>query len=75
MLDSRKSQNIAIVLKSLDISRKEFVDALIHGQGLDPDCLEKLTSIAPTKEEQLRIFEFDSDPSRLVMLSPLSTIF
>ncbi|KAK4789596.1 hypothetical protein SAY86_016900 [Trapa natans] len=65
ILDTRKSQNIAIVLKSLSISRKDIFYALTHGRGLDSDTLEKLNRIAPTEEEQLQIIGFGGDPTRL----------
>ena len=65
ILDSRKSQNTAIVLRSLAISRKEILDALIEGQDLNADTLEKLTKIAPTKEEESQILAFKGDPTRL----------
>ncbi|CAL5355207.1 unnamed protein product [Camellia sinensis] len=65
ILDARKSQNTAIVLRSLAISRNEVIDSLIEGQGLDSDTLEKLTKIAPTKEEESEILAFDGDPTRL----------
>ncbi|MFQ6629843.1 hypothetical protein Gotur_007238 [Gossypium turneri] len=65
VLDARKSQNIAIVLKSLALSRRELLDALNEGQGLEADTLEKLMRIAPTEEEQSQILDFDGDPTRL----------
>ncbi|XP_002277455.1 formin-like protein 4 [Vitis vinifera] len=65
ILDSRKSQNTAIVLRSLAISRKEILNALIKGQDLNADALEKLTKIAPTKEEESQILAFEGDPTRL----------
>lgn len=65
ILDARKSQNTAIVLRSLAISRNEVIDSLIEGQGLDSDTLDKLTKIAPTKEEESEILAFDGDPTRL----------
>lgn len=65
ILDARKSQNTAIVLRSLAVSRKEIIDALTGGDGLDNDTLEKLTRIAPTKEEESQIVAFDGDSTRL----------
>ncbi|XVE75133.1 hypothetical protein DITRI_Ditri12bG0071800 [Diplodiscus trichospermus] len=65
VLDARKSQNIAIVLKSLALSRRELLEALNEGQGLDADAVEKLMRIAPTEEEQSQILDFDGDPTRL----------
>lgn len=65
LLDSRKSQNTAIVLRSLVLSRKEILNALIDGEDLNADTLEKLTKIAPTKEEESLILSFNGDPTRL----------
>ncbi|XP_022776035.1 formin-like protein 4 [Durio zibethinus] len=65
VLDARKSQNIAIVLKSLALSRRELLEALNEGHGLEADTVEKLMRIAPTEEEQSQILDFDGDPTRL----------
>ncbi|KAM1960907.1 hypothetical protein FF2_020932 [Malus domestica] len=65
ILDNRRSQNIAIVIKSLTISRKEILDVLMEGRGLNAETLEKLVTIAPTEEEQSQILEYSGDPTRL----------
>ncbi|KAI4384256.1 hypothetical protein MLD38_002433 [Melastoma candidum] len=65
LLDPRKSQNIAIVLKSLSVSRKEIIDALSQGHGLDAETIEKLNRIAPTKEEESKILEFRGESTKL----------
>lgn len=65
ILDPRRSQNIAIVLKSLAVSRKEILSVLTEGQGLNADTLEKLDRITPTKEEEAQILGFAGDPTRL----------
>ena len=65
LLDPRKSQNIAIVLRSLGIGRKEILDALLDGQGLSHDALEKLSRIALTKEEETKILEFSGNTTKL----------
>lgn len=65
ILDPRKSQNTAIVLKSLAISRKEIIDSLREGHGLSAETLEKLTKIAPTQEEAAKILQFNGNPMRL----------
>ncbi|KAM0943196.1 putative formin, FH2 domain-containing protein [Dioscorea sansibarensis] len=65
LLDPRKSQNIAIVLRSLAISRQEILDALLEGRGLSADTLEKLSRTAPTKEEERLILAFTGNPSKL----------
>ncbi|KAB5524909.1 hypothetical protein DKX38_022658 [Salix brachista] len=65
ILEPRKSQNTAIVLKSLAISRKEILDALLEGHGLHTDVLEKLTRISPTQEEAVKIIQYRGSPSKL----------
>ncbi|CAN8244918.1 unnamed protein product [Cochlearia groenlandica] len=65
ILDPRKSQNKAIVLKSLGMTKEEIIDLLTEGHDADSDTLEKLSGIAPTPEEQTEILEFDGDPTKL----------
>ncbi|KAK9675736.1 hypothetical protein RND81_11G026900 [Saponaria officinalis] len=65
ILDSRRSQNIAIVIRSLGISRKELIDGVLEGNGLNPETLEKLTRMAPTREEKILILAFDGDVGNL----------
>ncbi|KVI06381.1 Actin-binding FH2, partial [Cynara cardunculus var. scolymus] len=65
ILDPRKSQNTAIVLKSLATSHKEILDALSEGRGLNADVLEKLTKISPTEEEASKILQFTGNPTKL----------
>ncbi|KAJ0094116.1 hypothetical protein Patl1_16261 [Pistacia atlantica] len=65
ILDARKSQNTAIVLKSLALSHKELLNALNEGKGLNAETLERLNTIAPNKEEQSQILKFEGDPTRL----------
>lgn len=65
ILDPRKSQNTAIVLKSLSVSRKEILDSVMEGHGLSADVLEKLTRISPTDEEASKILQFNGSPTRL----------
>ncbi|KAJ0254560.1 Formin-like protein 7 [Hirschfeldia incana] len=65
ILDPRKSQNKAIVLKSLGMTKEEIIDLLTEGHDADTDTLEKLSGIAPTPEEQTEIIEFSGDPTKL----------
>lgn len=65
LLDPRKSQNVAIVLKSLAVSQSEILDAVTDGKGLNADTLEKLTRVSPTEEEQSLILQYRGDPTRL----------
>ncbi|XP_006856916.2 formin-like protein 4 [Amborella trichopoda] len=79
ILDPRKSQNVAIVLRSLDATRAEISDALLTGCGLSTDTLEKLSRIALTQEEIASLTQFEGDRSRLAdtasfLVGLLSTI-
>lgn len=65
LLDPRKSQNTAIIIRSLNITRQEIIDSLTQGKGLSPDTLEKLSKIALTKEEQSTILNFSNDITKL----------
>ncbi|XP_004298593.1 PREDICTED: formin-like protein 8 [Fragaria vesca subsp. vesca] len=65
ILDERKSQNFAIVIKSLTISIEDILDVLNEGRGLGAENLEKLARIAPTEEEIAKILEYNEDPARL----------
>ncbi|MED6150917.1 hypothetical protein PIB30_077295 [Stylosanthes scabra] len=65
ILEPRKSQNIAIVIRSLATSRRAILEALCDGQGLSVETLEKLTKIAPTEEEESKIMQFNGNPERL----------
>ncbi|KAK7265731.1 hypothetical protein RJT34_33354 [Clitoria ternatea] len=65
ILDPRKSQNTAIILRSLAISPKGIMDAVLDGEGLSAETLERLTNIAPTQEEEAKIIQFSGDPDKL----------
>ncbi|XP_073133591.1 formin-like protein 4 [Henckelia pumila] len=65
ILDTRKSQNTAIVIKSLGITSEDIVSALLEGRGMNTDTLEKLVKVAPTEEEISAILAFEGDPARL----------
>ncbi|XP_021747749.1 formin-like protein 4 [Chenopodium quinoa] len=65
ILDARRSQNIAIVIRSLGITRNELIAGLQEGKGLNVDILEKLTRITPTREEKIQILAFEGDAGRL----------
>ncbi|KAL5552975.1 hypothetical protein UlMin_040376 [Ulmus minor] len=65
ILETKKSQNIAIVLKSLYVSRKEIIEALMEGQDLNVETLEKLDRISLSEEEQSQILNYNGDPDKL----------
>ncbi|KAL1191223.1 Formin-like protein 2 [Cardamine amara subsp. amara] len=70
-LDPRKSHNIAILLRALNVTADEVCEALVEGNSdtLGPELLECLLKMAPTKEEEDKLKELkdddDESPSKL----------
>ncbi|KAK7400666.1 hypothetical protein VNO78_11914 [Psophocarpus tetragonolobus] len=68
VLDPKKSQNIAILLRALNVTIDEVCDALREGNcdTLGTELLESLLKMAPTKEEEFKLKEFqDESPFKL----------
>ncbi|KAL6227466.1 hypothetical protein ACLB2K_001424 [Fragaria x ananassa] len=67
VLDPKKSQNIAILLRALNVARDEVVEALWDGnpEGLGAELLETLVKMAPTKEEEIKLREYKGDITKL----------
>ncbi|XP_052205807.1 formin-like protein 6 [Diospyros lotus] len=67
VLDPKKSQNIAILLRALNVTRDEVSEALLDGnpEGLGTDLLETLVKMAPTKEEEIKLRDYKGDISKL----------
>ncbi|MCL7032303.1 hypothetical protein MKW94_025849 [Papaver nudicaule] len=67
VLDPKKSQNIAILLRALNVTQDEVSEALLDGnpEGLGAELLETLVKMAPTKEEELKLINYSGDLSKL----------
>ncbi|XP_016434681.1 formin-like protein 6 [Nicotiana tabacum] len=67
VLDPKKSQNIAIMLRALNVTKDEVSEALLDGnaEGLGPELLETLVKMAPTKEEEIKLRDYNGDTSKL----------
>ncbi|KAF7828624.1 formin-like protein 6 [Senna tora] len=67
VLDPKKSQNIAILLRALNVTRDEVSDALLDGnpESLGAELLETLVKMAPTKEEEIKLKNYSGDLSKL----------
>ncbi|WOH07840.1 hypothetical protein DCAR_0727274 [Daucus carota subsp. sativus] len=64
VLDPKKSQNIAILLRALNVTVDEVCEALLEGNSdtLGTELLESLLKMAPTKEEEYKLKEFEETP-------------
>ncbi|CAL0318070.1 unnamed protein product [Lupinus luteus] len=68
VLDPKKSQNIAILLRALNVTIEEVCEALLEGitDTLGTDLLENLLKMAPNKEEERKLKEHKEDsPTKL----------
>ncbi|KAF8701120.1 hypothetical protein HU200_033776 [Digitaria exilis] len=63
VLDPKKSQNIAIMLRALNARKEEVCKALLDGQAesLGTELLEMLLKMAPSREEEIKLKEFRED--------------
>ncbi|XP_008805689.3 formin-like protein 8 [Phoenix dactylifera] len=67
VLDPKKSQNIAILLRALNVMQEEVSEALLDGnpECLGAELLETLVKMTPTKEEELKLRHYNGDISKL----------
>ncbi|KAG2593551.1 formin-like protein 1 [Panicum virgatum] len=65
VLDPKKAQNIAILLRALNVTKEEVCDALCEGntENFGAELLETLLKMAPTKEEEIKLREFKEETS------------
>lgn len=63
VLDPKKSQNIAILLRALNVTVEEVCEALLEGNAdtLGTELLESLLKMAPTKEEERKLKDYKDD--------------
>ncbi|CAN4117764.1 unnamed protein product [Withania somnifera] len=65
IIDQKKAQNLAILLKALNVTTEEVCDALKEGNELPPELLQTLLKMAPTTDEELKLRVYNGDLSRL----------
>ncbi|XP_041006589.1 formin-like protein 3 [Juglans microcarpa x Juglans regia] len=65
ILDSKKAQNLSILLRALNVTTEEVLDALQEGNELPVELLQTLLKMAPTTEEELKLRLFSGDLSHL----------
>ncbi|XP_058107224.1 formin-like protein 3 isoform X2 [Magnolia sinica] len=65
ILDHRKSQNISILLRALNVTLEEVCDALVEGNEISTESLQTLLKMAPNSEEELKFRLYSGDLSQL----------
>ncbi|OMP04516.1 Actin-binding FH2/DRF autoregulatory [Corchorus olitorius] len=65
LLDPKKSQNLAILLRALNVTTEEVCDALREGNELPVELLQTLLKMAPTQDEELKLRLFNGEIAQL----------
>ncbi|KAL6656878.1 hypothetical protein ACP70R_004658 [Stipagrostis hirtigluma subsp. patula] len=66
LLDPKRLQNVAIMLKALNVTSDDVIGALMHGnRDLGSELYETLAKMAPTKEEELKLKDYSGDISKI----------
>ncbi|VFR00490.1 unnamed protein product [Cuscuta campestris] len=72
VLDPKRSQNIAISLRALNVTIEEVCEALLEGNvdALGTEVLESLLKMAPSKEEENKLRKYADDDDSPFKLGP-----
>ncbi|XP_076910864.1 formin-like protein 5 [Bidens hawaiensis] len=65
VIDTKKAQNLSILLKALNVTIEEVSAALIEGNELPIEIVQTLLKMAPTNEEEMSLRVYGGDLSRL----------
>ncbi|XP_023512375.1 formin-like protein 3 [Cucurbita pepo subsp. pepo] len=66
IIDPRKAQNLSILLRALNVTTEEVVDAIQQGNpDLPAELMQTLLKMAPTAEEELKLRLYSGDLSQL----------
>ncbi|KAJ7948501.1 Formin-like protein [Quillaja saponaria] len=65
IIDSKKAQNLSILLRALNVTIEEVCDAINEGNELPSEFLQTLLKMAPTSEEELKLRLFRGELSQL----------
>ncbi|PPS15134.1 hypothetical protein GOBAR_AA05457 [Gossypium barbadense] len=65
LLDGKKAQNLAIMLRALNVTSEEVSDALVEGNELPVELLQTLLKMAPTSDEELKLRLFTGEVTQL----------
>ncbi|KAL6538220.1 hypothetical protein OROGR_012208 [Orobanche gracilis] len=65
IIDPKKSQNLAILLRALNVTTEEVCDALKEGNELPAELIQTLLRMAPTSDEELKLRLYGGDISHL----------
>ncbi|TKY66935.1 Formin protein 5 [Spatholobus suberectus] len=65
IIDPKKAQNLSILLRALNVTTEEVIDALKEGNEIPVELIQTLLKMAPTTEEELKLRLFTGQLSEL----------
>ncbi|KAL2328314.1 hypothetical protein Fmac_021741 [Flemingia macrophylla] len=65
IIDPRKAQNLSILLRALNVTTEEVVDALTEGNEIPVELIQTLLKMAPTEDEELKLRLFTGQLTEL----------
>ncbi|XP_073156123.1 formin-like protein 5 [Henckelia pumila] len=65
LIDPKRSQNLSILLKALNVTTEEVCDAIEEGNELPAELIQTLIKMAPTTEEELKLRLYSGNLSQL----------
>lgn len=65
IIDSKKAQNLSILLRALNLTTEEVCAALYEGTELPMELCQTLLKMAPTADEELKLRLYDGDLAQL----------
>ncbi|KAK7404936.1 hypothetical protein VNO78_06000 [Psophocarpus tetragonolobus] len=65
IIDPRKAQNLSILLRALNVTTEEVIDALKEGNEIPVELIQTLLKMAPTSDEELKLRLFNGQLSEL----------
>ncbi|CAL5211796.1 unnamed protein product [Lathyrus oleraceus] len=65
IIDPKKAQNLSILLRALNVTTEEVVDALNEGNEIPVELIQTMLKMAPTQEEELKLRLFSGELSQL----------
>ncbi|KAK7257505.1 hypothetical protein RIF29_31529 [Crotalaria pallida] len=65
IIDPRKAQNLSILLRALNVTTEEVIDAIKEGNELPVELIQTMVKMAPTSEEELKLRLFTGELSQL----------
>ncbi|KAK7312745.1 hypothetical protein VNO77_36839 [Canavalia gladiata] len=65
IIEPKKAQNLSILLRALNVTTAEVVDALNEGNEIPVELIQTLLKMAPTAEEELKLRLFTGELTEL----------